>query len=1033
MVRLKVNNALPIGTNLIFGDQGTSTTGLNGYTTAYQGCALDLNGCSQQVASLAISTGTSSTTTSCHFAGINNYNPTTCGTLTICNNVPQFNTIEAQFRAVIGKQLLDADTIPGSTTADSLPNNSNNIALVLGLSNPSNTALSLAASTANNGTLTLGVGILENAASQYVPFTQSNTYYGGTTINSGALFAANGSTYNDGLGHGMYNNGSGGTAATNASSVPNSATGTGPVVVNAGGTFGGSKVGGAVGMPDSVAFAQGAVGPTGGSLNAGAVIVNNGGYLLPGGGYYSVSGDTTGNGGDAWVPGGSARTMPVAIDPAFVPTVGPTFHVLGNLILNSGANVNFNFNSSGGDSIVVGGALNLTGLVTIGINPINGATINNDTPIFTFGTLTGGTANIVSPTAAALGDSFAIVGNQIDLVTGGPASLVWNGSHNSGAWDNQTTSNFTAAGVASTFKSGDNVTFDDTGSNTAVNVTSSGVQPGSVTFNNNAKTYTIQGGPIMDGPSFPTAVTVQGGGTVVLANTNTYTGGTTIQLGSTLQMNSAAALPLNGTVNISGNSTLTLNYNDGGSTTNSNSSTINFASPGSPAINVPTGTATLSGAINSTGVGLTKTGSGTLLLTNAAGSSDTDSNNVNGGFVEVNSTYGGTDGYAGYSALGSGSVYLASAGSASGGGLWLNNVQVGVNQNQSKTDTLGDVYMYPGAVFKGTGSGAALAHASANVELNWNKATGYSPGSVIFTTGTSPSNVLALHSEVEQTDPNYYQANENVNYTLNNSGYQGTTNANYLITAHVQGAGTVKLQSGGIDGNVFGGAWSVDSGILQVGPFVSTTAAITSASGGTNAGQWAGPGGEVLNGLGFKSAQNPTGSILAVGNPDLPNAVAVNTGGMLAIANDQINGNAVAGLNNPVNGTPAYYRNQVILNGGSLAATGAEVTFNPAGPSSGTQGVIEQSNAAVVARLGGGFTVTPGATSTILTSDPNGYALDSTGNPIVADGVARTVDLVGGTRVLNNQSPGLQFISGSGMTQRGQRPGIPACKAPPAR
>ena len=254
-------------------------------------------------------------------------------------------------------------------------------------------------------------------------------------------------------------------------------------------------------------------------------------------------------------------------------------------------------------------------------------------------------------------------------------------------------------------------------------------------------------------------------------------------------MNSAAALPLNGTVNISGNSTLTLNYNDGGSTANSNSSTINFASPGSPAINVPTGTATLSGAINSTGVGLTKTGSGTLLLTNAAGSSDTDSNNVNGGFVEVNSTYGGTDGYAGYSALGSGSVYLASAGSASGGGLWLNNVQVGVNQNQSKTDTLGDVYMYPGAALKGTGSGAALAHASANVELNWNKATGYSPGSVIFTTGTSPSDVLALHSEVEQTDPNYFQANENVNYTLNNSGYQGTTNANYLITAARPGGG----------------------------------------------------------------------------------------------------------------------------------------------------------------------------------------------------------------------------------------------------
>ena len=49
---------------------------------------------------------------------------------------------------------------------------------------------------------------------------------------------------------------------------------------------------------------------------------------------------------------------------------------------------------------------------------------------------------------------------------------------------------------------------------------------------------------------------------------------------------------------------------------------------------------------------------------------------------------------------------------------------------------------------------------------------------------------------------------------------------------------------------------------------------------------------------------------------------------MLAIANDQINGNAVAGLNNPVNGTPAYYRNPITLSGGTLAATGAEVTWN---------------------------------------------------------------------------------------------------------
>ena len=66
---------------------------------------------------------------------------------------------------------------------------------------------------------------------------------------------------------------------------------------------------------------------------------------------------------------------------------------------------------------------------------------------------------------------------------------------------------------------------------------------------------------------------------------------------------------------------------------------------------------------------------------------------------------------------------------------------------------------------------------------------------------------------MRQFDPNYTQ-NGYVNYLPGNPN-----NGNYEVTAHVAGAGTVKLQSGGVDGDtVFGGAWSIDSGILQLGP-----------------------------------------------------------------------------------------------------------------------------------------------------------------------------------------------------------------------
>ena len=162
--------------------------------------------------------------------------------------------------------------------------------------------------------------------------------------------------------------------ASNTASVPNSATGTGPVVVNAGGTFGGSKIGGAVGMPGT-----------------GPVTIKPAATCSPAA---ATTSTPSGNGTGGWATSGHAGTMAVAVDPAFTPTVGPAFHVLGDLILNSGANVNFNFSSTASDTINVGGALNLaggTGTVTIGINPIgiSGDQINNGTLLFSFTSLTG--------------------------------------------------------------------------------------------------------------------------------------------------------------------------------------------------------------------------------------------------------------------------------------------------------------------------------------------------------------------------------------------------------------------------------------------------------------------------------------------------------------------------------------------------------------------------------------------------------------------------------------------------------------------
>ena len=370
-----------------------------------------------------------------------------------------------------------------------------------------------------------------------------------------------------------------------------------------------------------------------------------------------------------------------------------------------------------------------------------------------------------------------------------------------------------------------------------------------------------------------------------------------------------------------------------------------------------------------TSIGFTKQGTGELLLSNAV-NNYTGLTNIAQGTVRVNSV--ATAPGQSYSALGSGNINVRD-----GGTLHIDNVAIGVDQNQTLNNLVGWVDLYSGATLKGSGN-ASYERGSISPVLNFSGGS-YSPGSVTFATVNS-GDVLAIKDTVRQYDPNYL-VNEYGNWD------PGTRQADptKLITAHVAGPGVVKLQDGGVSAyTVFGGQWSVDSGTLQVGPFVANTApdpSSTSMSSG-------GPYGEPLNALGFHTP-NGQGYPGTQADPDLPNAVTVNAGGTLAIAVDQVNGNPnVTGQ--PVNATPSYLRNPVTLSGGSVAATGYEVKFgaNPTDP----QGVPDTSKL-VTARLGGDFTVAPG-TSKVLTYDPVG----GTG--------ARTVELVGGTRYLANASIG---------------------------
>lgn len=144
---------------------------------------------------------------------------------------------------------------------------------------------------------------------------------------------------------------------------------------------------------------------------------------------------------------------------------------------------------------------------------------------------------------------------QVDVVSAA-AALKWVGNVASGTdfnWDKQATANFFNAGTsaADVFFANDNVTFDDTATNTAVTLVGT-LAPGSVTFNNVTKDYTFAGTGLISGT---TSLVKNGAAKLTIGNANTYSGGTTISAG-TVQLNDVGTL---GTGAVTNNGTLVLN------------------------------------------------------------------------------------------------------------------------------------------------------------------------------------------------------------------------------------------------------------------------------------------------------------------------------------------------------------------------------------------------------------------------------------------------------------------------------------------
>ena len=166
-------------------------------------------------------------------------------------------------------------------------------------------------------------------------------------------------------------------------------------------------------------------------------------------------------------------------------------------------------------------------------------------------------------------------------MSGSVGNLYWRGG-GSGIWDTGTSASWfnQATGSADVCYNGDSVTFDDSAgtANGAVTIsggTSGTVQPGSLTVNNTAVSYTFSGAAIAG----RTGLLKSGPGELTLASSNAYSGGTSISGGV---LNAVAANALgSGPLTLSGG-TLSANAAQSVSSVALNGGVLAFGASGAP-------------------------------------------------------------------------------------------------------------------------------------------------------------------------------------------------------------------------------------------------------------------------------------------------------------------------------------------------------------------------------------------------------------------------------------------------------------------
>ena len=723
-------------------------------------------------------------------------------------------------------------------------------------------------------------------------------------------------------------------AASNTYTGPTAISG-GTLQIDIGGTSGALSASSTIANNGTLAFNRSDTASQGTDFS-GSPITGNGGLVQMGPGTLilganAYSGPTVVAGGKLYV-NGSAATSGITV--ANGATLGGSGSLASASATVNAGTVEGGFNGAGsltlGGLTFVGGgavnasnvavfpssgtaaAINVAGTLTTDATPIS-VTIGGSLP------LTSGTAHIIKYSGAIAGSGYNFTlasplntpRNSFSLANdAGYVDFIYHidypywagaGDH---TWNTSSTNNWNlnSNNSATAYIDGDYVIFDDRAitysgnASQTVTIDQGSVSPQAVTFSNTAASYTLQGSSGITGT---TGLTVNGGGSVTIANANSYTGVTALSSGvlnltaiqaigsgpltisggtlnaNAMQFPSSVAIS-GGLLNMAdpgalGSGTLTIG---GGTLGNTSGADLtlnggnpqvwngNFAYAGSNVLNLGTGAVSMNasptitvvgtgslvvgGPISGVG-GLTKNGPGGLILTDA-GSIPTSGSNYSGN-VTVS---GGT---------------LVAAAEASG-----NNTVLG-NGSNSRTVTVG-----PGAVLEFIVPNAtATGFNKTNIPtlaISGGTVTNAEPGAP-FPAGqiNNPLNNVTLTDGVltATTGQQGGYAAWNVNGTITSSG-------NSLISTSDPVYGSVMLNSsGGSAGtttvNVSSGTLTISAPLVQdsvdnIVDALRMTGAGTLVLSGTNTYT----GGTIVN----------SGTLIAANNEAIADGTSLTVGNALA-------------------------------------------------------------------------------------------------------------------------------------------------------